>query len=513
VRKQKVDKGLRTRREAYQELRNRGFAPRPDTEIRNYDQANCPGGSHIARLIRIRMTWQDRRAFLKSAGGGFGALAANALVAGEQPRPHFPSRIDSVIFLFMYGGPSQVDTFDPKPALVDWAGKAIPAYREGDSFFTDQTKPTAMPSPWKFAKHGESGLDVSELYPKVARHADDLCVIRSMHADSNNHGPALSQMNSGFVLPGYPTMGSWFGYGLGNENENLPGYVVLLDKEGAPVNGVMNWSSGFMPAKFQGVPFRSSGPPIANLGLAKNVSMDDQKARLQLLNRFNRDYADRNPADSALEARIEAYELAFRMQVHAPEVTDLSSESKATQAAYGLESETTKYFGRNCLMARRLVERGVRFVQVYSGGNKGPSAWDAHTKLHENHTRQCAQTDQPIAALLTDLKQRGLLERTLVVWGGEFGRLPTQQGSDGRDHNPFGFTMWLAGGGVRGGMTWGATDEFGYRAEKDKVHVHDLHATILHLLGLDHERLTYRHSGRDFRLTDVEGTVVREILS
>ncbi len=455
--------------------------------------------------------WTDRRTFLKTAGAGFGALAANTILASEQPS-HFTPRVDSVIFLFMYGGPSQVDTFDPKPALEKWAGKPIPAYREEDSFFTGQTKPTAMPSPWKFQRHGQSGLEISELYPCLARHADDLCVIRSLHADSNNHGPALNQMNSGFVLQGHPTMGSWITYGLGSTNRNLPGYVVLLDRNGAPVNGVLNWSNGFMPARYQGVPFRSSGTPIANLGLARGVSMDDQRSRLRLLKSFNREYAGRHPADSALNARIESYELAYRMQMHAPEVTDLSRESETTRSAYGLDRETSKYFGRNCLLARRLVERGVRFVQVYSGGNEGPSAWDAHKDLKGNHTRQCAQTDQPIAALLMDLKQRGLLDRTLVIWGGEFGRLPTHQGSDGRDHNPFGFTMWLAGGGVRRGMTFGATDEFGYRAEADKVHVHDLHATVLHLLGFDHERLTYRHNGRDFRLTDVAGRVVGEIL-
>ncbi len=275
----------------------------------------------------------------------------------------------------------------------------------------------------------------------------------------------------------------------------------------------MNWSNGFMPARFQGIPFRSSGPPIANLSLAKDVSMADQRARLDLLAKWNRDYAEQHPGDTALEARISSYELAYRMQIHAPEVTNLTGENESTKRAYGLDREPTKTFGRNCLLARRLVERGVRFVQVYSGGNRGPTAWDAHKDLHGNHTRQCAQTDQPIAALLTDLRQRGLLERTLVVWGGEFGRLPTHQGSDGRDHNPFGFTMWLAGGGTRGGTIYGASDEFGYRAERDKVHVHDLHATILHLLGLDHEELTFRHLGRDFRITDVYGKVVRQVLA
>jgi len=456
--------------------------------------------------------WTDRRAFLKTAGAGFGALAANTLLGGAI-RPHHASRIDSVIFLFMYGGPSQVDTFDPKPALKEWSGKSIPVYREEDSFFTGQTKPTAMPSPWSFSQHGQSGLDISELLPQTARHADDLCVIRSLHADSNNHGPALIQMNSGFILPGHPSMGSWMTYGLGSENNNLPGYVVLLDQRGAPVNGVMNWSNGFMPARYQGVPFRASGPPIANLGLPKDVSMQDQRARLDLLKKWNADYAARNPAESALNARIASYELAYRMQQHAPDVTDIDSETDATKRAYGLDWDTTKYFGRNCLLARRLVERGVRFVQVYSGGDQGPSAWDAHQDLHGNHSRQCAQTDQPVAALLADLKQRGLLDRTLVIWGGEFGRLPTHQGKEGRDHNPFGFTMWLAGGGVKGGHVQGATDEFGYRAAENKVHVHDLHATVLHLLGIDHERLTYRHQGRDFRLTDVYGNVLHEILS
>lgn len=452
----------------------------------------------------------SRRALLQAAGGGFGALAANALLAAESA-PQFRSRVDSVIFLFMYGGPSQVDTFDPKPALQRWAGRPVPAYREGDGFFMGETKPTAMPSPWRFSKHGESGVEISELYPNLARHADELCVIRSMHADSNNHGPALSQMNSGFTLPGHPTLGSWIGYGLGNGTKNLPGYIVLLDKEGAPVNGAINWSNGFMPAKYQGVPFRSGGPPIAYLNPPKGVALADQRARLELLQQLNRDYAAQNPSESALDARIEAYELAFRMQVHAPEVTDLSNETESTKRAYGLDNKTTAHFGRNCLLARRLVERGVRFVQVYSGGNTGPSAWDAHKDLKGNHSRQCAQTDLPMAALLGDLRRRGLLDRTLIIWGGEFGRLPTHQGSDGRDHNPFGFTMWLAGGGVRGGMVYGSSDEFGYRAAEDKVHVHDLHATILHLLGLDHQRLTYRHNSRDFRLTDVHGRIVREI--
>ena len=445
-------------------------------------------------------------------------LALRSLLAADNRNPmnvlspEFAPRAKSVIFLFMYGGPSQVDTFDPKPALDRWNGKAIPTFRKEDAF-NAATKATAMRSPYTFAKHGQSGLDICEKFPHLARHADELCVIRSLHADSNNHGPALFQMNSGFVQSGHPSMGSWVTYGLGSENENLPGYVVLTDRNGAPVNGAMNWSNGFMPATYQGVPFQTAGSPILYLKRPEGVTVAQQRRRLDLIRKWNERYSAANPAESALAARVAAYELAWRMQSQAPAAVDISRETKATRAKYGLNHKTTEFFGRNCLLARRLVERGVRFVQVYSGGNQGPTAWDAHGNLKENHDRQCAQTDQPIAALLTDLKQRGLLDTTLVVWGGEFGRLPTHQGSDGRDHNSFGFTMWLAGGGVRGGLAYGATDEFGYAAVENKVHVHDLHATILHLLGINHEQLTYRHLGRNFRLTDVEGRVVKQILS
>ena len=460
----------------------------------------------------------NRRHFLQIAGGGFGMLALRSLLAADNRNPmsvlspEFAPRAKSVIFLFMYGGPSQMDTFDPKPALDRWHGKPIPVFRKEDAF-NAATKATAMRSPYTFAKHGQSGLDICEKFPHLARHADKLCVIRSLHADSNNHGPALFQMNSGFVQSGHPSMGSWVTYGLGSENENLPGYVVLTDRNGATVNGAMNWSNGFMPATYQGVPFQSAGSPILYLKRPEGVTVAQQRRRLDLIRKWNERYSAANPTESALAARVAAYELAWRMQSHAPAAVDISLETKATRAQYGLDHKTTEYFGRNCLLARRLVERGVRFVQVYSGGNRGPTAWDAHGELKENHDRQCAQTDQPIAALLTDLKQRGLLDTTLVVWGGEFGRLPTHQGSDGRDHNSFGFTMWLAGGGVRGGLAYGATDEFGYSAVENKVHVHDLHATILHLLGINHEQLTYRHLGRDFRLTDVEGRVVKGILS
>ncbi len=462
-----------------------------------------------------------RRHFLRAGGGGFGLLALQSLLASEgrgaanplqtRPAPLAP-RAKSVIFLFMYGGPSQVDTFDPKPALRQWHGKEIPVFKKEHAFF-GETQATAMHTPYSFAKHGRSGIDISNKYPHLARHADELCVIRSMHADSNNHGPALFQMHSGYIQSGHPTLGSWVSYGLGAETQNLPAYVVLLDKEGAPVNGALNWTNGYMPATYQGVPFRSSGPPIAYLEHPTGVTDERQRARLRLLHEWNQQAAMANPAETTLAARVAAYELASRMQMEAPEAADLSKESRRTLDAYGTDGEDTRYFGRNCLLARRLVERGVRFVQVFSGGNRGPSAWDAHKDLKANHDRQCAQTDKPIAALLDDLKQRGLLDQTLVVWGGEFGRMPTHQGTKGRDHNPFGFTFWMAGGGVKGGMTYGATDEFGYAAVENKVHVHDLHATILHLLGFDHEQLTWRHNGRDFRITDVHGRIVHDLLA
>ena len=467
-----------------------------------------------------RLTPLPRRHFLRAGGGGFGMLALKSLLAGEVDQTSTPlnarsapfvPRAKSVIFLFMYGGPSQVDTFDPKPALHKWHGKEIPVFKKDHAFF-GETKATAMNTPYYFSKHGNAGIEISNKYPHLARHADDLCVIRSMHTNSNNHGPALFQMHTGYVESGHPTLGSWVSYGLGTETQNLPAYVVLLDKEGAPVNGALNWTNGYMPATYQGVPFRNSGPPIAYLKNPSGVTSERQKARLELLHQWNQQTAQAYPGESTLNARVAAYELAYRMQMEAPEVADISKESKRTLDEYGVDGKNTHYFGRNCLLARRLVERGVRFVQVFSGGNRGPSAWDAHKDLKSNHDRQCAQTDQPIAALLEDLKQRGLLDETLVVWGGEFGRMPTHQGTDGRDHNPFGFTFWMAGGGIKGGITYGATDEFGYAAVENKVHVHDLHATILHQLGFDHEQLTWRHNGRDFRITDVHGKVIRELL-
>jgi hypothetical protein len=466
-----------------------------------------------------------RRHLLQHAGTGFGALALQSLLAGDgmlaadagssatvRP-PHFAPRATSVIFLFMYGGPSHVDLFDEKPALAKWHGKPIPVWKDSDAFMGGKTKNVAMASPYRFARHGESGISIAETYPMLARHADKLCVIRSMHAESNNHAPALFQMNSGAILAGRPCMGSWVTYGLGSECSDLPGFIVLLDYQGAPVNGALNWSNGFMPAAFQGVPFRSSGEPIAYLTPPTTVTAKRQRSRLDLLQEWNARYASEHPAESDLEARVAAYELAFRMQMSASECTDLNREPEHIRRLYGLDNKVTAHFGKNCLLARRMVERGVRFVQLYSGGNEGPKAWDAHDDLKKNHDLHCAETDVPIAALLEDLAARGLLESTLVIWGGEFGRSPVAENGTGRDHHPKGFSMWMAGGGIKGGVTHGATDEFGYDAVEARVSVPDLHATVLHQLGLDHKRLTYRFSGRDFRLTDVSGDVLHELLA
>ena len=466
-----------------------------------------------------------RREWLRRTGAGFGSLALASLLCqdgGAADRssnplaslaPHYPAKIRSVIFLFMYGGPSHVDLFDPKPTLAKYDGQAIPVFNQDDVFMSGKTKNIAMKSPYKFAKYGQSGIEISETYPELAKHADKLCIIRSMHCESNNHGPAIFQMNSGSILAGRPSIGSWLTYGLGTEGENLPGYVVMLDYQGAPINGAMNWSNGFMPAAYQGVPFRSGGEPIAYLSPPTGVTRGRQRARLDLLRQWNESHAAANPADSALAARIASYELAFRMQTHATEAVDLRGESAAIQNLYGLDNKTSHHFGRNCLLARRLVERGVRFIQLYSGGNEGPKAWDAHDDLKKNHDLHCAETDKPIAGLLTDLKNRGLLDTTLVIWGGEFGRTPTAERGKGRDHHARGFTMWMAGGGIRGGSIHGATDEFGYHAVENKVSVPDLHATILHLLGLDHKKLTFRFMGRDMRLTDVSGEVIKPILA
>jgi hypothetical protein len=454
----------------------------------------------------------DRRSMLTQLGGGFGLLGAASVLAAANPSradgrsvgrmPHFPAKAKRVIHLFMNGGPFQADLFDPKPALAKYAGQRP----EGADLLTERPTGGLLPSPFKFQPCGESGVPVSELLPLLSRRIDDICVLRSLHADNPNHGPALLQMNNGTILPTRPSMGAWFLYGLGTENENLPGYIVLCP--GRPVRFSILWNSAFLPSAYQGTYINHSQiKPGEMIPYLKNAEWDKtaQRQQLDLLRQLNHEHKTKHPGDSVLDARMEAMETAFRMQSEASDAFDVERETKSTREMYG-----TGHFANGCLLARRLVERGVRFVQVYYGNGQ---PWDTHAGHDKKVRGLCRDIDQPIAALLGDLKQRGMLEDTLVVWGGEFGRTPTSENGDGRDHNHHGFTMWLAGGGVKGGMTYGETDEFGFKAAVNKMHVHDLHATILHLLGLDHERLTFRHAGRDFRLTDVYGRVVREILS
>ncbi|MFO0945179.1 MAG: DUF1501 domain-containing protein [Planctomycetota bacterium] len=474
-----------------------------------------------------------RREFVWEMGGGFAgvalaslldrdgffarhAQAANGSAAGPlAPKPpHFSTKVRSVIFLMMNGGPSQVDTFDYKPELEKYAGKPLP---EGKKFINSGGRAIGYLTPAQrpFRPGGQSGLLISDYFPKVREHADKLAVLRSCHADSHAHGSALVQMNTGKPLIGRPSLGSWSVYGLGTDNQSLPGYVVILDKRGGPISGQPNWSSGFMPATFQGTLFRPTGNPILDLSGPAHVDRKAQREQLDLLAKINEEHLAQRPGGDELAARMLSYELAFRMQAEAPEAVDLSQETKATLDLYGVGKEPTDEFGRNCLIARRLVERGVRFLQLYSGGGHLEDTWDAHESVEKNHGKHGAEVDQPIAALLTDLQSRGLLDSTLVVWGGEFGRMPFAEGvgKPGRNHNPYGFSMWLAGGGVKGGIAYGETDEFGFEAVTNKVHVHDIHATILHLMGIDHTRLTYFHQGRDERLTDVHGVVVKDILA
>jgi hypothetical protein len=458
-------------------------------------------------------------------GAGFAGVALTSLLAadgffarharaaeGSKKGPHHPAKAKSVIFLIMNGGPSQVDTFDPKPALEKYAGQALPPDKK---FINSGGRKMGFLTPaWrKFRPGGQSGLLVSDYFPRVREHADKLAVIRSCHTDSHAHGSALVMMNTGKTFIGRPSLGSWAVYGLGTANQDLPGYVVMLDKRGGPISGQPNWSSGFMPAAYQGTLFRPAGDPI--LDLRGPLDRDAQREQLDLLAKLNQEHLDARPGGHELASRIGSYELAFRMQAAAPEAVDLSREPRPLLDAYGVGRAPTDEFGRNCVIARRLVERGVRFVQLYSGGGHLEETWDAHESIEKNHGRHAAEIDQPIAALLSDLEHRGLLESTLVIWGGEFGRMPFSegQGAPGRNHNPYGFSMWLAGGGVKGGLAYGETDEFGFEAVTNRVHLHDLHATILHLIGLDHELLTYFHQGRNERLTDVYGSVVKEVIA
>ncbi len=421
----------------------------------------------------------------------------------------FEPKAKRVIFLFMSGGPSHVDTFDPKPRLIRDNGKPLP--------FTmphlERTRTgNLLQSPFKFGKYGQAGLDISELFPKLAKRADDLCVIRSMVADNINHNGACLQMNTGEQTFSRPSLGSWLTYGLGSENRDLPGFVVISPSQ--PAQGAPLWASSFLPAAHQGTLISDLNRPIANLD-NPIFRKDQQRDQLDGLSKLNELHRRGKEDDSRLSARIASFELAYRMQMRAPEAFHIESESRATKSLYGLDDPATEIFGTQCLMARRLAERGVRCIQVYhtqTSKRKSCQLWDQHGGLKTELPNNCAATDGPIAGLLTDLKSRGLLDDTLVVWGGEFGRTPTAEGTDGREHHPFGFTMWMAGGGVKGGMAYGETDEFGWHSIRDKVHVHDLHATILHLMGIDHTKLTYRQSGRDYRLTDVSGEVVRSIL-
>ena len=465
----------------------------------------------------------SRRDFLANAGSGIGSLALaslldrDGLLARAQAAPvnvnplkakapHFKPTAKSVIFLFMEGGPSHIDLFDPKPELDKLAGQPMPASFGKVITAMGTASNTILPSKRSFRQHGQSGMCVSDWYPEIAKHTDELCLFRGCWADGLNHVGSVCQMNTGSILAGRPSLGAWVTYGLGSANENLPTFVVLTDDKEV-VGGPKNWSAGFLPAVYQGTMFRNEGAPILDLRPPASINEAQQRSKLDLLAALNRRFGLDKQEDTELEARINSYELAYNMQKAAPEAIDLSNESEATKRLYGMDDESTARFGTNCLLARRLVERGVRFIELYSGSGSG---WDAHTDIEGNHSRMCHSCDKPIAGLLADLKSRGLLDETLVVWGGEFGRTPFNEKGKGRDHNPWGFTMWMAGGGIRPGHVIGATDEIGLRAIEGRTHVHDLHATILHALGLNHVNVTYLHNGRAERPTIVSGNVVTE---
>lgn len=467
------------------------------------------------------MYYPNRREALKQSAVGFGSIALAGLLADQSKAavidplaakpPHFTPKAKRMIFLFMKGGPSHVDTFEQKPMLDRDHGKPFPYDKPKVQF-----APTGnlLKSPWKFSPHGQCGHMVSELFPNVARHVDDICFLHGLHGTNAAHGGALLKLHTGSDNFVRPSIGSWLTYGLGSENSSLPGFITICPT--LAHGGVTNWGSAFLPAAYQGTPLGNASVSSKNARVAfinnDKVSSQLQQLQLNALQKSNREFMDTTGPDQALEGRIASFELAFRMQNEMPKVEDLSQESEATRALYGLNDPITENFGRQCLMARRFLERGVRYVQV--SHSDAFVQWDQHGDLKKGHTKNALEVDRPIAALLYDLKQRGLLEDTLVWWGGEFGRTPTAQGSgDGRDHNPEGFTMWLAGGGVKGGYSHGATDDYGFFAEKGKVHIHDMHATILHLMGLDHEMLTFKHAGRDFRLTDVHGRVIDEVIA
>jgi len=449
--------------------------------------------------------------WLLSQEGFAASIEANNLNPLAPRRSHFPSKAKSVIFMFMVGGPSQIDLFDPKPELNRLNGQPLPpSFGKPVSQFTKGDTPI-LGSTRKFQKHGKSGLEVSDLMPNLAQCVDDICFLRSCWCTSTVHAPAMYEMHSGRTLMGHPSLGSWVSYGLGSTNENLPAYCVLLQPEGTPEGGAPCWSNAYLPAVYQGTLLRRGANPLLHLKPPADITPSRQRATIDFIKQMNE--KDLDPSRTDLAARIASYELAFRMQSHAPEAVDLSKESERTKNNYGLNDKKTSDFGTRCLLARRLVERGVRFVQLYSGGGPLVTQWDAHDDINSNHEKMCGHVDQPIAALLKDLKARGLLDSTLVVWASEFGRLPNTQGGRGRDHNPHGFTMWIAGGGVKGGQTIGATDEMGLNAIDTRISVNDFHATLLHLLGMDHEKLIYPHLGKDERLTDVAGRVVQSVFA
>ena len=467
----------------------------------------------------------ERRRMLQTSAAGFGYLALSALLGDEAraekaversddsllPKlPHFAPRAKRIVFLFMKGGPSHVDTFDPKPMLDKHDGKP-PPFELPKVTFAKQGN--LLKSPWKFRQFGQSGLPVSDLFPHVAQHVDDLCILRSVHGTNPAHGGALLKLHTGSDQFVRPSLGSWVTYGLGTENQNLPAFVTICPT--LAHGGVNNWGAAFLPAYCQGTPIGNASLDAAQAKVRHianpRIDRELQRRQLDLIGAMNREHLSASGPHQALEGRLSSFELAYRMQAVMPEVQDLSRETEATARLYGIDDPVTADFGRQCLMARRFLEAGVRFVQVTHSDSE--VQWDQHSDLYQGHVKNAAEVDKPIAGFLTDLKARGLLEDTLVLWGGEFGRTPTAQGTNGRDHNPHGFTMWLAGGGVKRGYAYGATDDFGYYATENKMHIHDLHATLLYLLGIDHERLTFRYAGRDFRLTDVAGHVAKEILA
>jgi Protein of unknown function (DUF1501) len=464
---------------------------------------------------------RTRREFVADLGAGFGGVAlsglglfGNAQARGGEKfinplapkKPMLPAKAKAVIFLFMYGGPSQVDTFDYKPKLYPLDGKTIPVKTFGRGGHKNEGR--VVGPKWKFKPYGKCGKQVSDLFPNVGTCVDDMAFIHSLYAESPIHGSAMLMMNSGRILSGHPALGSWVNYGLGSENENFPGFVVMLDNKGGPISGPKNWSSGFMPAAYQGTVIRANENPILDLKTPAGTTRETQRHLLDRLREKNQLHQSAGRADnSELEARIASYELAFKMQQHAPEAVDFTKETKETQELYGIGEKRTDDFGKKCLLARRLVERGVRFIQIYSGGAHNDDNWDAHSDIVANHTKHCGDTDKPIAGLLKDLKRRGLLDSTIVVWGGEFGRQPTAEYAQGtgRDHNAYGFTMWMAGGGIKGGTSVGETDELGGTAVTDRYHVKNLHATILNQMGLDPNKLSYFYGGLDQKLVGVEG--------